>query len=185
MSSPLGRYRLSSPLVFSTFPGLSRHRGCQRLLQQCHNSCFLLALVPTQLAHFELTEPVFGTDGATHCTDRVMNQLVDLGLVGDEIRVLLVARAKRLKAHALFDGAMQELKDLAASLHHRKIFARRDLGEFRKRGGPAEQRWLPGAVHDQIRVVAPNAAAAIREWRTTRLAAPNPVANAAGRNEVP
>lgn len=35
--------------------------------------------------------------------------------------VVLVARAKRLKAHALFDEAMQELKDLAESLHHRKI----------------------------------------------------------------
>lgn len=33
----------------------------------------------------------------------------------------VVARAKRLEAHALFDQAMQEVKDLAASLHHRKI----------------------------------------------------------------
>ena len=35
--------------------------------------------------------------------------------------VVLVARAKRLRAHALFDAAMQELKELAESLHHRKI----------------------------------------------------------------
>jgi hypothetical protein len=35
--------------------------------------------------------------------------------------VVLVARAKRAKAHALFDDAMQELKELAMALHHRKI----------------------------------------------------------------
>jgi hypothetical protein len=35
--------------------------------------------------------------------------------------VVLVARAKRLKAHALFGDAMQELKELARSLHHRQI----------------------------------------------------------------
>lgn len=35
--------------------------------------------------------------------------------------LVLVARAKRVKAHALFEDAMQELKALAQSLHHRKI----------------------------------------------------------------
>lgn len=35
--------------------------------------------------------------------------------------VVLVARAKRVKAHALFDDAMEELKEVARSLHHRQI----------------------------------------------------------------
>lgn len=34
---------------------------------------------------------------------------------------VLVARAKRAKAHVLFDDAMQELKEKAKSLHHRQI----------------------------------------------------------------
>lgn len=37
------------------------------------------------------------------------------------VDVVLVARAKRARAHALFDGAMQELKEIAQSLHHRQI----------------------------------------------------------------
>ena len=35
--------------------------------------------------------------------------------------VVLVARAKRLEAHALFHDAMEELKEVAKSLHHRQI----------------------------------------------------------------
>lgn len=35
--------------------------------------------------------------------------------------LVLIARAKRAQAHSLFDAAMQELKSLAASLHHRRI----------------------------------------------------------------
>lgn len=38
---------------------------------------------------------------------------------------VLAARAKRAKAHWLFDEAMQELKALAESLHHRRIQTRR------------------------------------------------------------
>lgn len=38
--------------------------------------------------------------------------------------LVLIARAKRAKAHSLFDGAMQELKMLAESLHHRPMDTR-------------------------------------------------------------
>lgn len=38
-------------------------------------------------------------------------------------------RALRARAHALFDGAMQELKELADSLHHRRLLVRTRAGE--------------------------------------------------------
>lgn len=38
--------------------------------------------------------------------------------------LVLTARAKRAKAHWLFDEAMHELKTLAESLHHRRIETR-------------------------------------------------------------
>ena len=54
--------------------------------------------------------------------------------------LVLVARAKRLKAHALFDEAMQELKVLAESLHHRKI-----LTTGAPWPGPADAWHQPGS----------------------------------------
>ena len=39
-------------------------------------------------------------------------------------QVVLAVQAKRAKAHALFAEAMQELKDVAESLHHRRIQTR-------------------------------------------------------------
>ena len=39
-------------------------------------------------------------------------------------QVVLAVQAKRAKAHALFADAMQELKEVAESLHHRRILTR-------------------------------------------------------------
>lgn len=38
--------------------------------------------------------------------------------------LVLIARARRAKAHWLFDEAMREMKTLAESLHHRRIDTR-------------------------------------------------------------
>lgn len=38
----------------------------------------------------------------------------------------LIAQTERAKAQSLFDDAMQELKTLAASLHHRRIDSQRE-----------------------------------------------------------
>lgn len=45
-----------------------------------------------------------------------------------DTELLLLARAKRAKAHWLFDEAMRELKTLAESLHHRRLETRPPSG---------------------------------------------------------
>lgn len=41
-----------------------------------------------------------------------------------DVELVLIARAKRARAHWLFDEAMREMKTLAESLHHRRTNTR-------------------------------------------------------------
>ncbi|WP_427913487.1 hypothetical protein ACPWT1_00465 [Ramlibacter sp. MMS24-I3-19] len=48
------------------------------------------------------------------------------------------ARAKRAKAHSLFDEAMHEMKTLAESLHHRRIETRPGSVSYLRQRGTLE-----------------------------------------------
>ena len=60
-------------------------------------------------------------------TERMLHQEMLASARGGpapEADLVLMARAKRAKAHWLFDQAMQDMKTLAESLHHRRIDTR-------------------------------------------------------------
>jgi len=80
----------------------------------------------------------------------IHRQMIKSALIGPapDSALVLAARAKRVKAHWLFDEAMQELKDLAEALDHRRAETKSSLpsdnegqqeGELR----PSEVRSYP------------------------------------------